>query len=260
MTKKPVRQEDIDGLNEKLNGLKQLIHDRIHNNAHYYNRFFTEWYSSTEYVLADIFGERSPQVRQLKSAVKLASTTKTTDRIWESRRYGTMQRAVAVLMAILTTLNKEETHVEPPKLKPPAVFIAHGGKTEALEKLQVFIRALGIMPLIAEQEASEGRSVDTHVKWCLDNADCAIILGTADDKNLKNGKLYPRPNVHIEIGRIQERFPNRVVYLLEQGAYLPSNISEKIYERFTQQNMDMAFVKIARELTAFGILHASVVF
>jgi len=141
-------------------------------------------------------------------------------------------------------------------LAPPKAFIAHGGESEALRKLRELLSGLNITPLVAEDAASQGRSINEQVEWCLSNSACAIILGTADDRELKDGRLYPRRNVYIEIGRVQERFPDKTIYLLEEGASFPSNISGKVYERFTQKNMEKAFIKVAKELSAFGILKA----
>jgi len=138
--------------------------------------------------------------------------------------------------------------------EPPRVFVAHGGPSEARDKLRRFLTALGITPLVIEEAPREGRSVNQQVEHYLKQAECAIVLGTADDKELKDGKLYPRRNVCIEIGRFQERLASRTVFLLEEGAYLPSNASEKIYTRFTQDSMDEAFITIVTELRASGML------
>lgn len=140
------------------------------------------------------------------------------------------------------------------KSEPPKAFIVHGGETRARNKLQKFLIALGVQPLIIEEEPKEGRSVDQQVEHYSEMADCAILLGTADDKELKDGKLYPRRNDFIEVGRFLERFPRRIIYLQEEGASFPSIIAEKLRTPFTQDNMDEAFVVIARELRAFGIL------
>ena len=139
-------------------------------------------------------------------------------------------------------------------LEPPKVFVAHGGKSEARDKLYRFLTALGITPLVIEEEPKEGRSVNEQVEYYAKQAHCAVVLGTADDKELKDGKLYPRRNVQIEIGRFQEKFPNRIIFLLEEGASFPSNISEKLYTCFTQESMDEAFIALATELKAFGML------
>ncbi len=143
------------------------------------------------------------------------------------------------------------------KGKIPKAFIAHGPMSNSLESLRRFLTTLGIQPLVIEEEPSEGRSVNEQVEFYLEEADCAIVLGTADDKELKDGKLYPRRNVCIEIGRFQERFPNRIIYLLEEGTSLPANVNEKVHERFSQGSMDKAFIKTALELRAFGLLRAS---
>jgi len=47
-----------------------------------------------------------------------------------------------------------------------------------------------------------------------------------------------------------------MVYLLEEGATFPTDISEKVWERFTHECMDKALTKVAKELVAFGIIKA----
>ena len=138
----------------------------------------------------------------------------------------------------------------------PRAFIAHGGQPAALTKLKEFLEALGCEPIIAEKQPSEDRSVNEQVEWCLDRSDCAIVLATAED--LQQGSFYARPNVYIELGRFQERFPGRTIYLLEEGAKLPTNVDEKIWAPFTQENVEEAFLKVVREMRAFGYLKAEV--
>ena len=138
----------------------------------------------------------------------------------------------------------------------PKAFIAHGGKSPALTKLCDFLSALGVKPLVVEDEPSEGRSIGEQVKWCLDRCDCAIVLATKGDIDGNTGEFIPRGNVLNEIGRFQEKFSSRIVYLIESGTKFPTNISEKVLERFKPQSMDKAFIKVAKELTAFGLIKA----
>lgn len=181
-----------------------------------------------ESTLEDIFKKRLPNVERTLENI-----------IWQLETFGEPY-----------VVSKDEGNI-------PKAFIAHGTKSEPLDKLCRFLSAVGIQPLVIEEEPSEGRSIDEQVKFYMEQADCGIILGTADDKELKDGKLYPRRNVCIEIGRFQERFPNRIIYLLEEDASLPSNISEKVYARFSRESMDEAFVKAVRELNIFGLITAS---
>jgi len=140
--------------------------------------------------------------------------------------------------------------------EPPKAFIAHGGKTVARDKLEDFLTALGVTPTIVEEQPSQGRSKDKNVEYYLKQCDCAVILATKGDVDSKTGEFIPRGNILIEVGRCQERFPNRTIYLLERGTKFPTNIDEKVWERFTEENMDKAFIKVAKELRAFGLIKA----
>lgn len=140
---------------------------------------------------------------------------------------------------------------------PPEAFIAHGGESPARKKLVNFLNALGITPIIVEEQPSEGRSKDKNVEHYLKQCDCAIILATRGDVDGRTGEFIPRGNILNEVGRCQEILPNRTVYLLEEGVKFPTNIDEKVWGRFTEESeesMDKAFIKIAKELRAFGLI------
>jgi len=140
--------------------------------------------------------------------------------------------------------------------EPLKAFIAHGGDSPALAKLKSFLEALGVQPLTVEEQPSEGRSIAENVDHYARQVDCAIILATKGDIDGKTGRFIPRGNVLMEIGKLQEIFKDRIIYLLQAGVKFPTNVSEKVRERFTSQNMDNAFIKIAKELREFGILKA----
>ena len=148
---------------------------------------------------------------------------------------------------------------EPPTAaEPPKVFVAHGGKSAKLNRLCDFLKALGVESLVAEVQPSEGRLTEAQVDEYMKQADCAIILanyGHIVDE--KTHQKHPRLNVVDELGRCRKVFPHRTILLLEKGVDLPSNVSRIIRERFTKQNMEDAFIKIAKELRAFGLIRAT---
>ena len=246
----------ITELKQKVQELTEFLGKKMYNNTLRFNYYFSKWKSETEYIIRKNFSDDSIQLAKFLEVSDLSKWDHTTGTPTQfaSRRQRMMLRSAAELETIISSIEKYGLPEKSEVIIPAKVFIAHGGKTKALDKVQAFLIALNVIPLIAEEEPSVDRSANQQVEWCLDNSDCAIILGTADDKDLKDGKLYPRRNVHIEIGRVQERFPNKVIYLLEEGASFPSNISEKVYERFTRENMENAYIKIAKELRAFGII------
>ena len=138
------------------------------------------------------------------------------------------------------------------------VFISHGTETKALIKLERFLRDLGITPVIVKNEPSLGKSVDDLVEEQMSSCGAVIILATKDDKvmNQEVKEYYqPRPNVIHEIGLAQEKVREQIIYLKEEGCDFPSNISPKIWENFTQENMENAFSKVVKEVRAFGIIH-----
>ena len=155
--------------------------------------------------------------------------------------------------------DKQGNRIEKPQritTEPPKAFIAHGGDSPSLRKLKNFLEALGTQPLIVEEQPSEGRSVGENVDWYSRQADCAIILATKGDIDGKTGGFIPRGNVLMEIGKLQELFKDRIIYLLQAGTKFPTNVSEKVWGRFTSSQMDNAFIKIAKELRKFEILKA----
>lgn len=132
------------------------------------------------------------------------------------------------------------------------VFISHGTETAALAKVENFLRALGAQPVVVMRHASEGMAVDDAVEKRVGESDCGIVLATADEQ--VGDRRQPRPNVLHEIGLLQQKLENRVIYLKEEGCEFPSNVKPKIWENFRQDNMEAAFAKISKELKAFGLL------
>jgi predicted nucleotide-binding protein len=141
--------------------------------------------------------------------------------------------------------------------EPPKAFIAHEGMTRALDKVKSFLDALRIKYLIAEIEPSDGRVVERQVQWTQGQADFAVILATKGKVINKNtGEPYMGMNVADELGRAREVFKNRIILLLQRGVEPHTNVSGIVYEPFSPQNMEKAFVKIARELANWGYLKA----
>jgi predicted nucleotide-binding protein len=242
-------------LTKKSKELLELLNKGVFKNSNYYTFYFKKWCSETEYVLIEIFGKDSSEVANFKDALSGPGISGTKAQVAGYRRR-TMLRVAAEIEAILSTIKK---YGVPEKLTagiPPHAFIAHGGKTAARDKLQDFLMALGVTPIIVEKQPSQGRSKDKNVEHYLKQCDCAIILATKGDIDGRTGEFIPRGNILIEIGRSQEILPDRMIYLLEEGAKFPTDIDEKVWERFTKESMDKAFTKIAKEFRAFGLIRA----
>ena len=65
------------------------------------------------------------------------------------------------------------------------VFISHGRETQALSKVENFLRVLGAQPVVVMRKASEGMAVDDIVEKRIAESDCAI--GTCDRRRRRRG-------------------------------------------------------------------------
>ncbi len=134
------------------------------------------------------------------------------------------------------------------------VFISHGKAESPLAKLEKFMSAFGVDPIIVKDQPNLDRTTDRKVEDCLNEADFVIILATGDDEVVGEKTKRPRQNIMHEIGLAQKTHPGKIIYLLEEGAEFPSNVGPKVYERFNRQSMDSAFTAIVREMRKLGFL------
>ena len=246
--KKEAALESLEGLLSEVEHLKTL---------RYGNEEYERWRNKVNVVLEAAFGNNSPEHQDFNSYMYVPCTGMSDEE--EQSAYS--RKLEHEGLSIKKTLDKyellgiqsssESASTDEPMQKPKA-FISHGPETSALSRLRLFLTELGIESIVVEEQPSEGKSVDDKVEHYLEQVDCVIILATGDDGI--DGKLHPRQNVIHEIGLAQTKFPDRIIYLLEEGAEFPSNIRPKVWESFTQECMEHAFIAVARELRAFNLL------
>ena len=234
--------------------LKQALAEIPHlKKLRYGNQKYRLWFSKVRVILEDTFGGNSRECKVFSSSRPQAYIKMSVipDSFYQDKYTANLTSHETALKSIIQKY-KILGMVE----IPPKAFIAHGGDSPALSKLKKFLKALGVEPIVVEEQPSEGRSVAENIDLYSRQADCAVILATKGDVDGKTGGFIPRGNVLIEIGKSQEIFKDRIIYLLQAGAKFPTNVSEKVWERFTTQCIDDAFIKVARELYKFGMLKA----
>lgn len=134
----------------------------------------------------------------------------------------------------------------------PRAFISHGPESKALDRLCDFLSQLDVEALFVDKGRSRGMTADERVQQCLDQADCAIILATADSQ--VRGKAQPAKNVIHEIGLARVTFPTKIIYLLEERAEFPSSVRPKDWCSFTQGGMEKALITVVLKLRAFNVI------
>jgi len=159
---------------------------------------------------------------------------------------------ITKLSEIIASLNIFTNSVKKTSPRQINIFISHGPESSSLHKLARFVEAFGFNPIIVEHQASEGKTVSEQVEIKMKSSDCVIILATKDD--IIDEKYHPRQNVIQEEGMATQILKGKIIYLLEEGCSFPSNISSRIWEFFTQDNMEKSFLKILREFKSFGFI------
>ena len=242
------KKEAIDYLRERSEEIPALAKMRYNNNN------YPLWIETIRGVVANIFGQESSEYQKLATRYKISGSSEEARQ--NSYKKILWHRQIDILSIIQMHETLGTTSVTKEYLQPPKAFIAHGGESPALDKLKRFLDALGVEPLVVEEQPSEGRSIAENVDYYASQSDLAIILATKGDIDGKTGSFIPRGNVLMEIGKSQGIFKEKIIYLLQAGTKFPTNVSEKVWGRFTSSQMDNAFIKIAKELKKFGILKA----
>lgn len=141
---------------------------------------------------------------------------------------------------------------------PERVFIVHGHNHEAKNELELFLKELGLKPIVLQREADEGQTIIEKFER-YSKVGYAIILLTPDDvvtsselsdDSKKNVERRARQNVIFEFGYFVGRLGrNRVCCLYQEGVTLPSNVHGFIYKSFKNQIDEVKYALI-KELRA----------
>jgi hypothetical protein len=133
------------------------------------------------------------------------------------------------------------------------IFISHGKFNPSFYNLELFIRALGCIPIFDINEPTEGKTINQLVNSLMQKADFYIILACSETTN-DSGKKLPNHNVIIEYDRLIQSKIDKMIVFLEEGCHMPSMVQEVIYVQFTNECMDKAFTKLVSELKIQNLL------
>jgi len=225
----------------------------------YNNHEYLPWRRNIEDILETAFGITSTEyTRVANRRLKVRGTSREIQQGYV-RYIQRIQLEVNSIIQKYEVLGMKKTPAseKPIKEDKPKAFIAHEGETRALSMLKEYLEALGILYLIAEAKASDGRSIEGQVNWTQGEADFAICLATKGKAiNKKTGKHYMAPNIADELGRARQVFGNKIILLVQKGVDVHTNTREIVNETFTTTNMERAFIKIAKELTNWEFIAA----
>lgn len=134
------------------------------------------------------------------------------------------------------TTTKAKTNNRTPKKSNNKVFIVHGRNDNRLQEVELFIRRIGLDPIILKEQASKGKSIIEKIET-YSNVSFAIVLYTACDvgKYKEDENLLPRArqNVVFEHGYMVAHLKREnVIALIENGVDIPGDWSGVVYTTF----------------------------
>lgn len=143
------------------------------------------------------------------------------------------------------------------------VFVVHGHDSELKNDIDIFLRDIGLEPIILHRQADEGLTIIEKFEKHSDVV-YAFILLTPDDigmtvseyeKDAKKRKFEfrARQNVIFEFGYFAAKLGRRnVCCVYKEGVSLPNDISGLLYKK-VDDTIDSIGYEIIKELKAIGL-------
>lgn len=142
------------------------------------------------------------------------------------------------------------------------VFIVHGHDENLKQEVEIFLKEIGLEPIVLHRQPDKGQTVIEKIE---NNSDVgyAIILLTPDDIGYpsteeskeeikRERKLRARQNVIFEFGYfIGKLGRNRVCCLYKENIELPTDIAGLVYKKITEK-LEEAKYSIIKDLKAIG--------
>jgi predicted nucleotide-binding protein len=172
---------------------------------------------------------------------------------YEAIQYVTegMAQALALLRQAIRSLEEEIEFATPPQFAEFAataarqvsrkIFLVHGRDDAAKNEVALFIRAIGLEPIILHLRPNGGRHLLTKFTEESEGAGFAVVLMTPDDEGGLSGAENRRPrarqNVVFELGFfIGKLGPASVAALLKGDVEKPSDFDGIAYIAFDSDN------------------------
>ncbi|MFB4169030.1 TIR domain-containing protein [Virgibacillus sp. JSM 102003] len=149
-----------------------------------------------------------------------------------------------------TVNTKEENN--PDKTK---VFVVHGHDELAIKEIALFIRKLGLDPIILREQPNQGKTIIEKIE-ANSNVGFGVVLYTPDDVGAKKenrDELNPRArqNVIFEHGFLIGRIGREnVAALVKEELEKPNDISGVVY--ITMDEYERWQIELAKELKSSG--------
>ena len=158
---------------------------------------------------------------------------------------------VATVTPLLQAPKAEETAPSKP------LFIAHGKKKGALEKLEKVLKEFNVAYRVAISEPNLGRPIPVKVKQIMSQCGSAILIFTKDEvfKDADGNDVWrPSENVVFELGAASYAYEDQVVILKEKGLNFPTDYGSVGHIEFVEDDIQAKAIDLLKELVGMKLL------
>ena len=227
-------------------------------NSELLKRVFTTDEMAKEY---DLWGAVAISMREPSLGEKIADVYKDIDK--KIHRLDSIIERLELIplsVAVQTPVPTQESSSA--QLRNKKVFVVHGRDEIAKTNLEVFLREVGLEPVVLHRQADEGMTIiekfekhsDVGYAFILLTPDEVAYLASEESKPdaERNKELRARPNVIFEFGYFVGKLGrSRVCCLYTGDVSLPSDVSGMIYKRYEKSIEEIAY-SVTKDLKVSG--------
>jgi len=224
---------------------------------------WVSWETRCRGIIKSLFGVGTAQDNAMITAMDTDVIGWGSDKFELRRNYitGTLQTAIDILSEdLFDELNTDEA-TAPGKLSNK-VFVVHGHDDVSKASLEIFLKEVGLDPIVLHRQADEGQTIiekfekhsDVGYAFILLTPDeCSYLSSKSDLPDSERGTEFrARPNVIFEFGYFVGKLGRRKVCCLHTGEVsLPSDVSGMIYKGYSSSVEEVAY-SIIKDLKAVG--------
>lgn len=221
------------------------------------------WETRCHGIIEKLFGKGSAQFNAMQKSIKTEVIGWGRDRFEQKRNYiiGTLNNALEVMED--DTFNElKPGKAEAPGLLSNKVFVVHGHDEISKTSLEIFLKEIGLDPVVLHRQADEGQTIiekfekhsDVGYAFILLTPDECSYLASQHDlpDDQRSIEYRARPNVIFEFGYFVGKLGRKRVCCLHKGKVaLPSDVSGMIYKSYNASIEEAAY-SIIKDLKAAG--------
>lgn len=221
------------------------------------------WEALCTDIIKKEFGAGSPQHIAIKAAIAMEALEWGLARFEERKKH-----IIDTLNSSISIINEDTFNELLPNKNRAArtfsnkVFIVHGHDDAAKSALEIFLKEIGLDPVVLHRQADEGLTIiekfekHSNVGYAfilLTPDECAYLASEADLKEEdRKTESRARPNVIFEFGYFVGSLGRNKVCCLHTGdVSLPGDVSGMIYKGYNNSIEEVAY-SITKDLKAAG--------